>query len=288
MRRNSRAQIAKETVEIAEKGSYQSPAGKLVDIAATMDRCRQGTTLFLPGELDELLGQISPASAGHVTQFEVVNETTLSAARRLVCERGLAKILCLNFASAKNPGGGFLGGSQAQEESLARSSGLYTSLQTQWTYYEANRGCGTALYTDHMILSPDVPVIRDDAGELLDEPYSASILTAPAVNAGAVRDNDPDKVPQIATTMATRIAKVLAVAARHNYEHLILGAWGCGVFRNDPSEVAGLFASALHHDGRFRNHFKTVVFAVLDTRDGESVIGPFRERFASGDHRPKG
>jgi len=281
MRRSTRAQVGKETVEIAERGCYETPVGNRVDITAAMSRCLQTTTLYQPEELDELLHQTTPSSAGRTTEFEVANETTLSAAHRLVRERGYTRTLCLNFASAKNPGGGFLGGSQAQEESLARSSGLYRSLQTQWTYYEANRGCDTALYTDHMILSPDVPVFRDDSGQLLDEPYALSILTAPAANAGAIRDNEPHRIAQIATTMANRIAKILGIAARNDYEHLILGAWGCGVFRNDPDEVAGLFASALLKDDRFRNRFRTVVFAVLDSTADESVIGPFRRRFAA-------
>ena len=131
-----------------------------------------------------------------------------------------------------------------------------------------------------MILSPEVPVFRDDSGQLLEEPYGLTMLTAPAANAGAIRDNEPHRIAQIAPTMATRIAKVLGIAASNEYMHLILGAWGCGVFRNNPDEVAGLFASALHDDDRFRNRFRTVVFAVLDSTADESVIGPFRRRFA--------
>jgi uncharacterized protein (TIGR02452 family) len=280
MRRSTRAQVGKETVDIAERGWYETPAGNRVDITSAMSRCLQATTLFRPEELDELLRQTTPSSAGRITEFAVANETTLSAAHRLIQEQGHTRTLCLNFASAKNPGGGFLGGSQAQEESLARSSGLYRSLQTQRAYYEANRECDTALYTDHMILSPDVPVFRDDSGQLFEELYFLTILTAPAANAGAIRDNEPHRIAQIATTMANRIAKVLGIAARNDYEHLILGAWGCGVFRNDPDEVAGLFASALLDDERFRNRFSTVVFAVLDSTADESVIGPFRRRFA--------
>ena len=239
MRRSTRAQVGKETVEIAERGWYETPAGNRVDITAAMANCLQRTTLIRPEELDELLRQTPPSPAGRTTTFEVANETTLSAAHHLIRETGYTRTLCLNFASAKNPGGGFLGGSQAQEESLARSSGLYSSLQTQWTYYQANRGCDTALYTDHMILSPDVPVFRDDAGQLLEEPYGLSILTAPAVNAGAIRDNEPHRVSLIAATMAVRISKVLAIAARHDYEHLILGRGAAEYSAMIPTRLLG-------------------------------------------------
>ena len=134
MSRNIRAQIGKETVEIAERGWYESATGERVDIGQAMRSCLQSTTLYRPDDLDKLLSQTTRTPAERETQFEVVNETTLSAAWRLVEARNLAGTLCLNFASAKNPGGGFLGGSQAQEESLARSSGLYLALRSQWPY----------------------------------------------------------------------------------------------------------------------------------------------------------
>ena len=280
MSRSIRARQGQETVEIIERGWYERSSGGRVDISDAIRRCLQESLLYRPEQFDELLRHTTAPVAVSETKFAVANETALSAAHRLIVECGLKSTLCLNFASAKNPGGGFLGGSQAQEESLARSSALYGSLQSQWAYYEANRECGTSLYTDHMILSGSVPVFRDDAGNLLGEPYHLGMLTAPAVNAGAIRDNEPHREPLIASTMAARIAKVLAIAAEHQFEHLILGAWGCGVFRNDPAEVASLFAAALLEDVRFRNRFQTVVFAVLDNTAAESIIAPFRRQFA--------
>ena len=276
MNRTSRASIAQETVEIANRGWYEPTTGKRVDISAAMDRCLSGTTLYRPAELDGL----GVVAADYDTVFEVANETSLAAARRLVVDRGHAATMCLNFASAKNPGGGFLGGSQAQEESLARSSGLYRSLLSQGGYYEANRSCGTCLYTDNMIFSHDVPVFRDNAGCLLPEPYCLNIVTAPAPNAGAVRKNEPERASEIGPTLSRRIARLLALAAHKGCEHLILGAWGCGVFRNDPAEVASLFAAALGSE-RFRNRFRTIVFAVLDTAEDERTIAPFRRDWRS-------
>jgi len=274
MNRNRRAQLGNETVAIAQQGWYETAAGR-VDIAKQLQSCVENTALFTPADLDELVDAIPQGS--RQTKIEVPNETTLSAARRLVVDGGHANTLCLNFASAKKPGGGFLSGAQAQEESLARASALYASLITQTGYYETNRGCGTALYTDHMILSPDVPIFRDDDGDLLAEPYLLSIATAPAVNAGAVLKNEPDKQSMIRPAMAARIAKLLALAAHRGYEHLVLGAWGCGVFRNDPAEIARLFAEALLRDGPFAGRFSRVVFAVF-TRD-ERIIEPFRTQF---------
>ncbi|MCZ7684092.1 MAG: TIGR02452 family protein [Sandaracinaceae bacterium] len=70
---------------------------------------------------------------------------------------------------------------------------------------------------------------------------------------------------------------MLAVAAHHGHDALVLGAWGCGVFRNDPTEVAGLFGEAL--EGRFAGAFARVVFAVLDSSEERRFIGPFERRF---------
>jgi uncharacterized protein (TIGR02452 family) len=277
MNRTKRAHVGQETIAIVERGWYEAAGGRRVDIAHPVAECLRTTKTLPPAELDHLRSTVPAGNRD--TDIAVANETTLSAAYRLVVEHGHAKTLCLNFASAKNPGGGFLGGSQAQEESLARSSALYASLLTQNAYYDANRSCRTTLYTDHVILSPRVPVFRDDQGQLLPEPYLLSILTSPAVNAGAIKKNEPEKENLIRPTMARRIANVLAVSAINGYEHLILGAWGCGVFRNDPGVIAELFAEALLHNGLFRNRFRSVTFAVLDSTPDETVIRPFCRHF---------
>ncbi len=277
MSRSNRASIAKETVEIVDRGWYEVDGFGRIDIRTQVEACLGATVLIRPDD-HEKRSSWAP-SLPELTRFEVRNETTLAAARRLVVERGLRRVLVLNFASAKNPGGGFLGGSQAQEESLARTSALYASLQTQSEYYETNRACRTALYTDHMILSPGVPVFRHDEGQLLSEPYVVGMLTAPAVNAGAVKDNEPANVEKILPTMASRIDKVLAVASKHGYEHLVLGAWGCGVFRNDPNAIAELFSQSLLDEGTYSMAFVSVTFAVLDGTSLQSIIQPFLQRF---------
>jgi uncharacterized protein (TIGR02452 family) len=280
MSRTIRQRIGQETSEIVNRGWYELENGREIRLAQLVENCLSLTRHYAPIESDALVGHT--VAKYFDTQFEVANETSLSAARRCVVEFCRTQTLCLNFASAKNPGGGFLGGSQAQEESLARSSALYASLVTQLdTYYATNRSCGTALYTDCMIVSPSVPVFRTDDGSLLAEPYLLAILTSPAVNAGAVLRNEPEKESLIRPVMASRLARILAIAAHHGYEHLVLGAWGCGVFRNDPNQVAELFGSALLDGGPFHGCFRTVSFAVYDTTPDERIIRPFLKVFAS-------
>jgi uncharacterized protein (TIGR02452 family) len=211
--------------------------------------------------------------------FEVLNETTLHAARRLLEGEPGARVLALNFASARHPGGGFLKGSQAQEESLARASGLYACVSPLRGMYDANARFPSCLYTDHMIYSPDVPVFRDDEDALLDRPYPLSFVTAPAVNVGALRRNEPDALRRVEPVMLSRMEKVLSLAVVHGHDVLVLGAWGCGVFTNDPERVADWFHRHLTGGGTFRWAFRKVVFAVLDRTEARSMIRPFERRF---------
>jgi uncharacterized protein (TIGR02452 family) len=183
----------------------------------------------------------------------------------------------LNFASARHPGGGFLSGARAQEESLARSSGLYASLIRMREMYDYNRGRATCLYSDYMIFSPRVPVFRDENWTLLETPFPASFITAPAVNAGAVHSHERVQIEPI---MRRRTEKVLRLAYRERQRTLVLGAWGCGVFRNDPAMVADHFAGLLRPGGLFHNVFERVVFAVLDFTPDQSTLGAFRSHFA--------
>ena len=279
MNRYQRKDLAAETLTILEAGGYDAPDGRAINLQPHLKQAIDAATLWDPPQLAVLL-ENRQAAGEHTTSFAVANETTLAAARRLIHDQSRQNVLCLNFASAFSPGGGFLNGSRAQEESLARSSALYPTLTANPEYYAANSQAKTAIYTDHMILSPDVPVFRTDDGALLDEPYRTTFLTAPAVNAGAVMQNEGHKWRDIAPTMKRRIGLVLALAEHAGQQHLVLGAWGCGVFRNDPDDIADLFAGYLLGDGTFAAAFASITFAVLDG-DAETIIRPFRDRFDS-------
>src|SRR5262249_14503718 len=151
---------------------------------------------------------------------------------------GVGHVGCLNFASAKHAGGGFIGGAQAQEESLARASSLYRCLKTVPEYYDQNKALRSALYLDLVVFSPFVPFFRDDDGGWLDRPVLASVITAAAPNAAALRQNGKYEAAVVEQTLRARAELALAAAAQHGVERYVLGAWGAGVFGNDPSAVA--------------------------------------------------
>jgi uncharacterized protein (TIGR02452 family) len=268
--RTQRAQMGQETVQIIEQGWYTASNSEKISIQNALQQCQSGTVSY-PEEHELPWGVTGTLH----TLTEVTPETTLQAAKRLI-DSG-KPVVALNFASAKNPGGGFLSGSQAQEESLARSSGLYACLSGH-PMYHFHRMQGDPLYSSYAIYSPNVPVFRDDNGTLLEQPYPCSFITAPAVNAGVARERISHAQQRIVEAMTNRVHRVLAIAAQHHHEHLVLGAWGCGVFRNDPELIAQLFKEALQDD--FAGAFQTVVFAVLDRSSKKINLGPFERRFS--------
>ena len=279
--RSKRAQIAAETVQLVRNGWYMHPVAGRVDFSQSVSDAVRNTRHFAPDDFETLFRErnaiVAKESCSSKAHYTVANMTTLEAARTLVAENS-SPVLALNFASAKNPGGGFLGGSQAQEESLARASAMYECINGIRGFYDTNRACESCLYTHHMIYSPSVPIFRDDNDELLPSPYQLSILTAPAVNRGALQANEPERLADVAPTMLERIDRLLAIAVVKGYRRLILGAWGCGVFKNDPAEVAAWFAE--HLNGHCYSHlFETVVFAVLDQTKNGDVIAPFHRAF---------
>jgi uncharacterized protein (TIGR02452 family) len=222
----------------------------------------------------------NPRTGGFVTRFEVNNETTFQALSWLA-ESGSGHLACLNFASARNPGGGFLKGSVAQEEALACASGLYPCLLSAQNYYERNRENRSALYLDLAIFSPHVPFFRDDAGTLLARPLLASIITAPAPNAGAIGQNEPGNLRHVEPTLRRRAELVLRIATAHQVQRIVLGAWGCGVFRNEPSTVAKIFADLIKAPGTFAGVFAEVVFAVYDRSENQRSYQAFADQFKS-------
>ncbi|SCL30761.1 TIGR02452 family protein [Micromonospora rhizosphaerae] len=259
--------LARDTLDILDAGHYRNAHGERVDLAEQVRGAVAGTRLHLP---DDPL-PTPPRGTGTPT-VEVTGESTLVAARRLA-EGG--DVAALVFASAKSPGGGFQTGAQAQEESIARASALYPCLTAVGEFYDFHRKQGDLLYSDRAIHSPRVPVFRDDKGRLLDAAHEVSFLTAAAPNRGAMLHNQPAHVDRVAPVLRARARRVLDVAAAHGHRRLVLGAWGCGVFRNDPTTVAAAFVLALADTGGW---FDQVTFAVLDRADGP-VYAAFAARF---------
>ncbi|MDO9087331.1 MAG: TIGR02452 family protein [Anaerolineaceae bacterium] len=267
--RDQAIQLGKEAIRIIRNGYYDLADGSRIEIREKMEKSVDGTVNYPP---EILLPQI--AHGNQNTRIEIQNCTTLTAVQQLLTLG--TRPVALNFASAVEPGGGFLRGARAQEEYLARSSTLFACLQNN-PMYAYHESLFDPFYSDYVIYSPEVVVFRDDDGALISIPYTCAILTSPAVLANAVRRTMPEKEDQIGAVMWSRILKVLAVAIQQGHTSIVLGAWGCGAFGNDGYEIAGLFKRAL--DDNFVGAFENVIFAITDWSSDYRFIGPFRKIF---------
>ena len=260
------AALGRSAVEAARCGFYVTRDGQKVDWRAAVQAACAAARSIAPDAALPAVGQ----SAFSETRVQVTNETTLGASRRLA-ERGL-RPLALNFANGVHPGGGFLNGATAQEEALCRSSALYQTLVGD-PMYEAHAKRSQPDSTDWAIYSPDVPVFRTDDGTELPDPWLLSFITCAAPYAPAIGQ------PRAGDLLQQRIDRVLAIAQAYGYATLVLGAWGCGAFGNDPRRTATDFRQALENG--YSAAFPEVVFAITDWSPQRRFLGPFRDVFAA-------
>lgn len=282
--RKQRQAVAQATVDILKEEKYVYTAW---ETSATIDTSTHNVDISR--ELQQSIKQTCSFSESCVlpkllpktkykTEFRVRNITSLAAAKQLHDEYNTTgSVAVLNFASAKNPGGGFMRGSMAQEESLALSSGLYATLQND-RMYSHHRPMTGGIYTDWVIVSPVVPVFRRDDLSLMETPWLCSFITCPAVNATAAQRTLSEE--QLQNAMRKRMRRMLQVTAAHHDGALVLGAWGCGVFGNDCTMVAKLFRELLCSDQEFIDRWPIVYFAVLDSTKDEKFIRPFEIEIA--------
>lgn len=171
------------------------------------------------------------------------------------------KTAVLNFASYKNPGGMFIKGSKAQEECLCHASYLYNVLgEFNNSFYEwNNRHKNRSLYLNRGLYSPDITF------ELDNKTFKADVITVPAPNKSAAQKYQNVSDEENSEVLEDRIKFVLDIAAYHKVDTLILGAFGCGVFGQDATEVAAIFRTYLKT--LYLGCFKTVVFAIPKGKD---------------------
>jgi uncharacterized protein (TIGR02452 family) len=272
--------IAADNEILIDQGFYRYQDSGMVPIADAVQRAVRDTRCYGPEDLDRLLDDL-PSRAGRPWAWiEVTAEKSLQAARRVRGEEGGGTVGVLNFASANKPGGGYLTGARAQEEDLCRCSSLYRCLLQASSYYATHRARHDPFYSHRVICSPDVPVFRDEQYRLTPAPFPVTFLTSPAPNAGEISRDAPQRLPRVSAVLTARVAMILAVASHHQVDDLVLGAWGCGVFRNEPGDVAAAFRTHLTTDGRFARQFRRIVFAVYDPRPAHPNLTAFQAAFA--------
>ena len=274
MNREAMVAMAKETLEIIKQGYYTPEAGETqIAIKEDMEQSINHSILISPAEGEKILEKYNACAICGQPDTRVENISTVGAICKLA-EEGKADIGVLNFASAKNPGGGFQNGAKAQEESLAVSGTLYPTLTAHEEYYKENRANRSMMYLDYGIYSPEVIFFRDGTFRLTKTPVKASVLTPPAVNMGQVllKGEDAEKAKKV---MRRRMKLALGIFAEQKAKHLILGAYGCGVFRNDPAEIAVWWRELLEEG--MGQYFDSIFHAVLDHSKEQRCIKAFQE-----------
>lgn len=209
-----------------------------------------------------------------IPEDEVLEDTSGFAGRGRVCvtanrtmeaARGYPdqRVCVLNFASARNPGGGVVKGATAQEECLCRISTLYPCLNSRDTRerFYIPHGKLDALYNADMIYTPGVTVFKSDTGSpvmLSDKDWhQADVITCAAPNIkrykGRIKESELQRI------FESRLERVMLSAASWGCEVLILGAFGCGAFGNSPRTVATASYKMVE---KYRNCFDMMEFAV--------------------------
>ena len=236
-------------------------------------------------ESNELKVEVEDRYAGKVV---VSGKRTLEASE-LYAKQG-KKVSVLNFASATNPGGGVVHGSSAQEEAICRCSTLYPCLDIDkmWDeFYLPHREADNPLYNDDCIYTPGVKVFKSDTNfpEILQESewWDVDVITCAApnlrdipsnvMNPGAGNRRAEITFDDLKALISKRIKRVFDVSVAKGAEVLILGAWGCGAFRNPPQLVAKIFAEYIE---QYRKNFEVIEYAVFHTEREKDNYVAFR------------
>ena len=222
------------------------------------------------------------------TEVLVTKDRSFEAARKLI-ESGYNKVCVHNFASATNPGGGVTKGSSAQEECLCRVSTLYASLvqpKCMDNFYKPHRK-QNAIHNADCIYTPNVTVFKTDTSNPVimkeTEWYDVNVITCAAPNLRQNTRNrfniDESKEPvkltdkELLDIHKVRLQRIVDIAYENGNECLVLGAFGCGAFQNNPNIVARATKEILKDN---EGKFKKVIIAVYCNPNDENNYNVFK------------
>ncbi len=271
--------IAEGNEEILHTGRYTAD-GVPCQLHLSPEEWKQALVLY-----PEALARIRERAKSLYSRFtacriQTVNGDTMDHSLSLV----------LNFANALQPGGGYLSGSNAQEECLCRESTLYASLTSDESagMYEYNLSNPSPVVSDILIFSPAVEIFRAGSSSgytLLKQTRFTAVFTVPAPDVRGTAENILQK--EIDQVMKWRIENILSTAALFRYPTLTLGAWGCCVFGHDTAKVAAYFHDVLYSENMIR-FFSDICFAIWDTSENQYNYHAFSSLFKTDDHHNPG
>lgn len=279
-----RIQVYANTLSAVHAGGYRCEDGTVVQLEQGDDMVRQ--TRFYSEEI----ARDTTGAGTYRTVIEAVNVDCLVFARELVAAGH--EVCVLNLANRHNPGGGVVNGAGAQEEYLFRCSDYYRSLY-QFVYYGPSYGVECAAESYPMdrdfggIYTPGVTIFRgpeEQGYPFIAEPRKVNMIAVAAINRPDTEmvDGELRITPCHQAATLNKIRTILSIAKANKQKVLVLGALGCGAFRNPPRHIAELFREALHEPA-FNGVFERVYFAIKEDHNsrGRGNFAPFREVFSA-------
>lgn len=278
--------VIEETLKICEQGYYKA-GSKRVNLKLSESQMKY-CKVYRPEEVEyvskskdfkhvRVLGRVG-VGCENIDSFSMAiksNRNRMSDNEK--------PVLVLNLANAVHPGGGVRNGSVAQEEDLCRKSTLLKSLESSFAsnYYGCNMRLNTYMGSDAIIITPEVEIFRDSDGKLMDETEIVAVMSCAAPNLIYGLEGMSDK--QYEEMMYKRISGMLHMAAYLGYKRLVLGAFGCGAFRNDAKVVSDIFYKVMKEfdwDGlKIEDFFKRIDFAVLSRSENQYNYKEFARNF---------
>ena len=273
----------KNTIKLSGRGSYYTENGEYVALK-NIDKVIAGSCFYFEefsvGSADIIEGS---------TVVDVINADCLEEGIRLL-DLGYNPAI-LNMASRHNPGGGVINGAGAQEETIFRRTNLFLSLY-QYASYAEKYGLKKSSHQYPMdrnfggIYSPNVSIFREcetNGYKLMSHPREVSFISVAGINSPEL-DNNGMIIPPLVNVTKNKIRTILRIGLKHGHDSLILGALGCGAFRNPPRHIARLFHEVIEEQ-EFKNKYKYIVFAILEDHNShkehnkEGNFRPFKEEF---------
>ncbi len=254
-----RQEVFLHTAFVARNGWYISEQGNRIHLPDPSEM-EQGTRLY-----SERL--IVSKHVSENTRFMVENIDCLVAAQDWK-EKGY-QVAVLNMASRQNPGGGVYTGAGAQEENLFRRTNLFLSMY-QFVPYAKDYGVTMVRHGYPLdqnfggVFSPNVTVFRGLEKEgypLLETPFEIDIISVPGMNKPTLNQEGMIE-DRLVEGVKNKIRTIFEIALQNHEDCLILGAIGCGAFRNPPQHIAKLFHELLQSE--YKDMFRVVVFAILE------------------------
>lgn len=209
----------------------------------------------------------------------VVPDSTFAAAQKNI---RYGKTAVLNFANPQYPGGGASKGAVAQEECLCRCSNLYLCLSAPnifEDYYFYHKKYTNHLFSDRLIYTKDVVVFKDESEvpALLprDEWFFVDVITCAAPYIAKINIDNAS----LKSIFKSRIKNIFEAAIDNKVEVIILGAFGCGAFKNPPEVVAEAFHEVIDENG-YADNFRKIVFAIKCNPNNTKNLDVFQEEFS--------